>query len=56
MKLSTEYKGLFSSVIDRVRLAQYEAFKVVNKELVGLYWDIGQMIVKLRKLKDRGSS
>ena len=34
----------FWEVKVRVRAAQYEALRVVNKELVGLYWDIGRMI------------
>jgi hypothetical protein len=33
-------------VKERIRSAQYEALKAVNKELVGLYWDIGRMIVE----------
>lgn len=39
------YPGLLSEVKERIRSAQYEALKAVNKELVGLYWDIGRMIV-----------
>jgi predicted nuclease of restriction endonuclease-like (RecB) superfamily len=30
----------------RIRSAQYDALKAVNKELVILYWDIGRMIVE----------
>ncbi len=41
-----DYPGLLSAIKERVRSAQYEALKAVNKELVGLYWDFGQMIVK----------
>ena len=40
-----EYTGLLALVKERVRAAQYSALRVVNKELVGLYWDIGRMIV-----------
>ncbi len=32
-------------VKQRIRSAQYEALKAVNKELIALYWDIGKMIV-----------
>jgi predicted nuclease of restriction endonuclease-like (RecB) superfamily len=39
------YPMLLSEIKKRVRSAQYEALKAVNKELVGLYWDIGKMIV-----------
>ena len=34
-----------TGVKKRIRSAQYEAFKAVNKELVGLYWNIARMIV-----------
>lgn len=40
------YRDLLVEVKERVRSAQYAALKAVNKELVGLYWDIGQMIVE----------
>ncbi len=39
-----EYLNFIGSVKDRIRNAQYAALKAVNKELVGLYWDIGRMI------------
>jgi predicted nuclease of restriction endonuclease-like (RecB) superfamily len=32
-------------VQQRIRSAQYEALKTVNREMISLYWDIGQMIV-----------
>jgi hypothetical protein len=41
-----EYLALLSEVKARVRNAQYAALRSVNKELVGLYWDIGRMIVR----------
>lgn len=44
--LPQDYAGLLASVKQRVLSAQYAALKVVNKELVGLYWDIGRMIVE----------
>jgi predicted nuclease of restriction endonuclease-like (RecB) superfamily len=31
-------------VKQRIRSAQYEALKAVNREMINLYWDIGQMI------------
>lgn len=40
------YPNLLSEIKERIRSAQYEALKAVNKELVGLYWDIGRMIVE----------
>jgi len=44
--LSGDYATLLSEVKARVRSAQYAALRAVNKELVGLYWDIGRMIVE----------
>jgi len=40
------YTELLASLKTRIRSAQYEALKAVNKELISLYWDIGKMIVK----------
>jgi len=40
-----DYAALLAEVKERVRQAQYTALRAVNKELVGLYWDIGRMIV-----------
>lgn len=38
------YKALLLDIKQRVRKAQYEALKAVNKELISLYLDIGRMI------------
>ena len=51
-----DYRLLLISVKERVRSAQYEALKAVNKELVGLYWDIGGMIVERQKGQSRGKA
>ena len=40
-----DYDSLLAEVKERFRAAQYEALRGVNKELVGLYWDIGRLIV-----------
>lgn len=42
--VSAEYSKILDAIKDRVREAQYAALRAVNKELVGLYWDIGRMI------------
>jgi predicted nuclease of restriction endonuclease-like (RecB) superfamily len=42
----SEYGRLLAEIKQRVRSAQYEALRAVNKELVTLYWDIGRMIVE----------
>jgi len=54
--IPTEYAGLLQDVKERIRSAQYEALKVVNKELIGLYWDIGRMIVERQKGETWGKS
>ena len=43
--IPADYAALLAEVKERVRSAQYTALKAVNKELVGLYWDIGRLIV-----------
>ena len=51
-----EYTDLLKDIKQRIHSAQYEAFKVVNKELIHLYWDIGQMIVERQKGKTWGKA
>ena len=50
------YSGLLSEIKERIRSAQYAALKEVNKELVGLYWDIGRMIVERQAAEGWGKS
>ena len=45
-RLPGDYIKLLAEVKERVRSAQYAALRAVNKELVGLYWDIGRMIAE----------
>jgi len=45
-RLPGDYATLLAEVKERVRSAQYEALKAVNKELVALYWDIGKLIAE----------
>lgn len=45
ISLQEDCGDLLLDVKARVRAAQYEALKAVNKELVGLYWDIGRIIL-----------
>ena len=46
LALPSDYTQLLAEVKDRVRSAQLAALKAVNTELVGLYWDLGRMIVE----------
>ena len=47
---------LLASIKKRIRNAQYEALKAVNREFVGLYWDIGQMIVEKQPAEGWGKA
>ncbi|MFH1352004.1 MAG: PDDEXK nuclease domain-containing protein [bacterium] len=51
-----EYAKLLQDVKHRIRSAQYEALRAVNKELILLYWDIGRMIVERQKKHGWGKS
>ncbi|NCC05531.1 MAG: DUF1016 family protein, partial [Proteobacteria bacterium] len=51
-----DYVHLLAEVKTRIRNAQYEALKAVNRELVGLYWDIGRMIVERQTDARHGSA
>jgi len=53
---SNFYRDLLVEVKERIRSAQYEALKAVNKELVGLYWDIGRMIAERQEAEGWGKS
>ncbi len=44
--MTNEYARLLAEVKERIRAAQYAAFRAVNRQLVALYWDIGRMISK----------
>ncbi|MBN2642092.1 MAG: DUF1016 family protein [Victivallales bacterium] len=51
-----DYGQFLTEVKERVRSAQYTALQAVNKELIGLYWDIGKMIVARQKGKTWGKA
>jgi len=54
--IPADYATLLSDIKQRIRSAQYEALKAVNKELISLYWDIGRMIIERQKGKSWGKS
>ena len=43
-------------VQQRIRAAQYDALKAVNREMLNLYWDIGKMIVSRQQNVNWGKS
>ena len=51
-----DYAQLLAEVKERIRSAQYAALKAVNTELVGLYWDLGRMIVERQEQAGWGKS
>jgi predicted nuclease of restriction endonuclease-like (RecB) superfamily len=56
MSLPEDYKSLLIEVKQRIRSAQYEALKAVNKHLIALYWDIGKTIVTRQEDASWGKS
>ncbi len=50
------YGKLLIEIKQRIRTAQYEALKVVNKELIALYWDIGKLIITRQQGETWGKS
>jgi predicted nuclease of restriction endonuclease-like (RecB) superfamily len=55
-KLTSDYDVLLGEIKERIRSAQYQALKMVNKEIIGFYWDIGSMIVGRQKNEGWGKS
>lgn len=39
-----DYSQFLVEIKERIRIAQYEAMRAVNKEMIALYWDIGKRI------------
>jgi len=52
----TDYKFLLIEIKERIRSAQYDALKAVNKELIALYWDIGKSIIEKQEGHSWGKS
>jgi len=50
------YVTFLCQIKERIRSAQYEALKAVNKELINLYWDIGKMIVERQEKEGWGKA
>ncbi|NEU80640.1 PDDEXK nuclease domain-containing protein [Nostoc sp. UIC 10630] len=54
--VSDNYRHLPMEIKQRIRSAQYEALKAVNREMINLYWDIGQIIVTQQQGASWGKS
>lgn len=46
MQLENSQNNFISEIKKKVRQAQYEALKVVNLQLINLYWEIGKSIAE----------
>jgi predicted nuclease of restriction endonuclease-like (RecB) superfamily len=55
-KDAKEYGVLLGEIKRRIRSAQLEALRAVNRELIGLYWDIGELIVTRQEGETWGKS
>ena len=53
---STEYQNFRDEITKRIRSAQYEALKAVNKEMIALYWEIGRRIAEQQTTLGWGKS
>lgn len=51
-----KYGKLIGDIKKRIRSAQYNAVRAVNRELIGLYWDIGEIIVTRQRGETWGKS
>jgi len=59
MKLSTithDYPVFLTEIKGRIRRAQYLALQAANKELLALYWDIGESIYQKQETLGWGKS
>src|SRR3989338_214485 len=56
MTVRNDYLKCLHEIKERIRISQHEALKVVNKELITLYWDIGRIIVEKQKEYSWGKS
>src|SRR3989344_4396350 len=54
--LNKDYQLFLRDIKDRIKEAQYSALKAVNKELISLYWNIGQKIVEKQNSAGWGKS
>ena len=54
--INTDYAALIGEIKSRIRDAQYQALRAVNKELIDLYWNIGKLIVERQQGETWGHS
>lgn len=54
--IPSDYAQTLAEIKKRVRAAQYEVLKSVNKALIALYWGIGRIIAERQKEKSWGKA
>jgi len=54
--IPSDYSQALDEIKNRIRAAQYDALKVVNRELIALNWDIGRIITARQQEKSWGKS
>lgn len=54
--ISPEYLNFKDEITARIRSAQYEALKAVNREMIALYWEIGKRITEQQAALSWGKS
>ena len=52
----SDYMLFRNDIMRRIRSAQYEAMRAVNKEMISLYWEIGKQITERQKQLGWGKS
>jgi len=55
-KTKSEYCLFLNEIKQRIKTAQYDALKAVNKELIAMYWDIGKKITEKQNKLEWGKS
>jgi predicted nuclease of restriction endonuclease-like (RecB) superfamily len=53
---ATDYGDFLVAVKTRIRQAQYQALRAANKELLSLYWDLGESILRKQETLGWGKS
>ena len=56
ISLEQNYKSFYLEIKDKIKQAQYQALKNVNKELINLYWEIGKNIYEKQLKHNWGKS
>jgi hypothetical protein len=56
MAKNGDYQHLLRDIKSRIRAAQIRASLSVNRELIKLYWDVGEMIVGRQRIEGWGKS